>query len=407
MSASALSPHRPRPVADTPLLDGRELAKAWLVELVAAAPLERAAVARRPAFPDDAPRLCAAIVAALGTDAALADLEPDGAQAGLAARAAALAGAAAPVDVVAALEALRTVTWHALVAALDQPQPALVADLADRLSAVIAVLAAAALDAPGPRERGPLAAVLRGERDVDAPVPGEAHTGTEPQDAPAPPEPVSAAPPVAAPVREAPQEGTATALLAPRHDPFAQPVVPDLGADEAVRGPSVVDLGQEQRVGPVVEDATGFRAARVAPWTAAIERRLARHRGDGSPFAVLCLEVAGLDRLVAADAAGAALEAAEAAVCAHLRPADALVRERPGRLWLTAPDTDVASARALAHRIAAAVAEVPARHAPLQAAVGVAVCPWDGADALQLEGGAEEGLFAARAAGVRVAGSGD
>ena len=400
MSASALSPHRPRPVADAPLLDGRDVAKAWLVELVAAAPLERAATARRPAFAEDAPRLCAAVAAALTADTALDDLRPGGALAPLAARAAAVAGATAPLDVLAALEALRAVTWQAIRAGADRPQPAQIADLADRLGAVIAVLGAAALDAPGPRERGPLAAVLRGEHDTDPPVAGETQAA-EPTPAPSAAEPPE--PPPAAPSPE-PHAAAAT-LVAPPHDPFAGPVLPELGDDEGIRGPSVVDLGQEQGHGPVVEDATGFRAARVAPWTAAIERRLARHRGDGLPFAVLCLEVVDAERLLAAGgSADATLEAAEAAVCAQLRPADALVRERPGRLWLTAPDTDPASARALAHRIAAAVAEVPARHAPLQAAVGLAVCPADGADAVQLEGGAEEGLFSALASGVRVAG---
>jgi GGDEF domain-containing protein len=81
------------------------------------------------------------------------------------------------------------------------------------------------------------------------------------------------------------------------------------------------------------------------------------------------------------------------------------VREQPGRYWLTTPDTDATDGRALAHRVAAAVAELPPhRGVPFQVAVGVSTCPADGADALTLEASAEQGLFAARAAGLRVAG---
>jgi hypothetical protein len=57
MAASSLGRRRPRPVADAPVLDGAALAKAWLVELVAVAPLERAAALPGPRFADDAPRV--------------------------------------------------------------------------------------------------------------------------------------------------------------------------------------------------------------------------------------------------------------------------------------------------------------------------------------------------------------
>jgi GGDEF domain-containing protein len=158
---------------------------------------------------------------------------------------------------------------------------------------------------------------------------------------------------------------------------------------------------------PAVEDGSDFRAERVAPWTAAIDRRLGRHAADGRPFAVLCVELADVERLTAGDLdpdTTGALEDLEAAVLSQLRPADALVRERAGRYWLTTPDTDAADARALAHRIAGAVAELPPhRGTPLQVAVGVTTCPADGTDAATLEGRAEEGVFSARASGTRVA----
>lgn len=369
MPASSLGRSRPRPFAGAPALDGRELAKAWLVELVAVAPLERAGAVPGPRFAEDAPAVCAAVVDALGSDEGFDRLAPGGTHSPLAAGSAALAGAHDGLTAVTSLEALRAIAWAELVAALHRPSPAEVAELADRLAAVIALLVTAALAAGDPADRlrpgdrGPLAAVLR-RRDV-APAPEEPHESAAAEE-PSPPvsddEPSDLAPP-----------------------------------EDVASAPSVARL----------QDASAF-GRRVAPWTAAIDRRLGRHRQDGLPFAVLCLEVLDADRLLRSDTDGSAaraLEAAESAALAELRPADALVRERVGRYWLTAPDTDGAEARSLAHRLAAHVESVSEhRGAPLQLSIGLAACPADGTDAVVLEACAEEGLFAAQAAGVRVAG---
>jgi GGDEF domain-containing protein len=195
-------------------------------------------------------------------------------------------------------------------------------------------------------------------------------------------------------------------------DPFPAAAVKDPFSAAATRLRSETAPLDSPRTSrhPQVEDASEFAGSRVTPWGASIERRLARYRGDGLPFAVLCLELIDADRLVAADVDGAVvgtLEAAEAAILAQLRPADALIRERTGRYWLTAPDTDGADARALGQRIASAVGQLPPhRGAPLQVCVGVTTCPADGSDATSLEDVAEEALFTARAAGLRVAGAG-
>jgi GGDEF domain-containing protein len=145
----------------------------------------------------------------------------------------------------------------------------------------------------------------------------------------------------------------------------------------------------------------------VEPWRAPIERRLDRQLQDGRPFAVLTMEVDDLERLLAS-ATGRevveAIEAAERAICNELRPADMLVRERLGRYWLTAPETDLASGRALGQRLADAVAAAAFHHgAPLALSIGLAVAPDDAIDAEMLAAHADEGLFAARAAGVRLA----
>lgn len=392
MAASSLGRRRPRPVADAPTLDGAALAKAWLVELVAVAPLERAAALPGPRFADDAPRLCAGFVAALASEAAFDHLEPGGALAPLAAGAADLAAARDALEAVTALEALRATAWSSILAALDRPRPETIADLADRLAAIIAALTAAALDRPGPAgglrpgDRGPLAAVLRSRTE-----------------APLPPEP---APDVPSGDAEDPDRSESADEASPEAAEEAPLAVPPTEVSVA-RLYGLVEDAVRDETPSRIEDASEFTARRLAPWTAAIERRLIRHREDALPFAVLCVELVDLDRLVAADRDGdvtGVLEAAEAAMCAQLRPADALVRERPGRYWLTTPETDAGEAKVLAHRIVAGVAAAPGhRGAAMQAAVGIAACPADGTDAGELENQAEEGLFAARAAGLRVA----
>lgn len=193
-------------------------------------------------------------------------------------------------------------------------------------------------------------------------------------------------------------------------DPFPAAAVKDPFSAAATRLRSETAPLDSPRTSrhPQVEDASEFAGSRVTPWGASIERRLSRRRGDGLPFAVLCLEITDAHRLVATDVDGDVvdmLEAAEAAILAQLRPADALIREHPGRYWVTTPDTDAPDALALAHRMAAAVEELPAhRGAPLQLSVGVTSCPADGSGADTLESLAEEALFTARATGVRVAG---
>ena len=133
------------------------------------------------------------------------------------------------------------------------------------------------------------------------------------------------------------------------------------------------------------------------PWRAAIERRVAA----GAPFAVLAVEADDAERLLAAGGAdAAALVAFERAVRAAVGPADAVVRERAGRLWVVAAAGD---ARALAGRIAEAAGAAAAPHgAGLAVAVGIAAHPGDGTDAGALAALADERLFGARAAGVPV-----
>jgi GGDEF domain-containing protein len=140
-----------------------------------------------------------------------------------------------------------------------------------------------------------------------------------------------------------------------------------------------------------------------AAWIGSIGHRLERHRQDGSPFAVLLVEIVGIERLrnaEPADELARLTNQVEEALARGLRPADSLTRESPGRYWLLAPQTDVAGARLLAERIARAVrSSAGHRGAPLEVAVGIAVCPDDGRQAAELAAHADVALYAARAAG--------
>jgi GGDEF domain-containing protein len=320
----------PRPVADAPvgrLADGAVVAKGWLVALVEAASLSEAGEVPAAQLAAEGPALCAAVLEALGSEAALDRLRPGGDRCALAARAAELAGAQGPAAAVGAVEALRSAAWAALGS--DDAQ------LAIRLAHVCATVLEATL--------------------------------------------AFAAPPIEVP------------------EPPAAP------APEAV---APVPVAPEPDVPVVVHDARS--AGDVAdPWRGPIERRLERQSQDGRPFSVLTMEVDDLDRLLAA-ATGRevveTIEAAERAICSQLRPADMLVRERLGRYWLTAPETDLASGRALGQRLADAVSAAAYHHgAPLSMSIGLAVSPDDALDADMLAAHADEGLFAARAAGVRLA----
>jgi hypothetical protein len=127
----------PRPVAGLPALDPAELAKAWLLELIAAAPLEQAAHVRVAELTREAPAICAAMLAALADDDALVALEMS------ASRAAALAGASDAIGVLAATEALRAATTRALRAAIQDEATA--HDVTDRLAHLTTRVAQASL----------------------------------------------------------------------------------------------------------------------------------------------------------------------------------------------------------------------------------------------------------------------
>jgi GGDEF domain-containing protein len=141
-------------------------------------------------------------------------------------------------------------------------------------------------------------------------------------------------------------------------------------------------------------------------WRDAIARRIERG-GVEEPFAVLTTEIDDVDRLVVSASGkevAAAIDSAERALIATLAPADVLVRERVGRYWIVSPTAERTAARELGEQLAASVSESGSiAGAPLTASVGLAMYPADGGSADELAAKADEGLFAARSAGIRIA----
>ncbi len=386
------------------------------------------------------PALCSGVLVALGSDAELERLVggADG-RAPLGAAAARLTGARTAAGLAAGVEALRAATWRALRAELRDPVPELVADLADRLAYVCARVTEASLSTPladAPGRSGPLAEALSSVPPVGDPSRGAPPAGEPPHFEPAAPrhEGIRAFAP-------APPSRDDAPTAAPDRDPDSnEPLAPppagvqvvdlparpaDLDpltslAEELAAAPSTGVAGtpsHDAMYAPAADAPTVTRLRRVdtswedvadtgPPWLAAISRRLERRVVDGRPFAIFVVEVDDLDRLLASQTGrevAIALETAERGLTAELAPADLVVRERLGRWWLTSPDRDPGAARDLGTRVAAAVARAQLGSAPLSVSIGVAVCPADGESLEGLAGRADEGMFAARAAGVALA----
>jgi diguanylate cyclase (GGDEF)-like protein len=161
---------------------------------------------------------------------------------------------------------------------------------------------------------------------------------------------------------------------------------------------------------PRDDDLARIRVARTGEgplWVEALERQLADGSRSGRRFALLLVDLDSAERvrLAGADEAAAAFAQIGRAVREVVRRADVVAHEDDGRVWVIAGDTARSGANALALRIAAAVEPAASLHgAGLTVSVGIAVYPDDGREAAALTGQAEEGMYAARAAGTRVEG---
>jgi GGDEF domain-containing protein len=285
-----------------------------------------------------------------------------------------------------AAQALSETLWEELHEELSDPSAARVAALSERLAEVSATVG------------------LLARADAGSPAASAAPVSP-------PPPPVKPRAPVGRVIHEEPSarsEPPTTAQEPPtaRESPSAAVLVDELASPEppeiAPPGSPVVALREPEIE---IRDERGEHAP--SEWIASIGRLLERYARDGAPFAVLLVELADVERLRHAELPGEVSRLTgmvEAALSAVLRPVDSLTRESPGRYWLLAPETDSGGSRELVERLASAVRNAAShRGAPLEVAVGIAVCPRDGSQAAALAAQAEIALYAARASGKPIA----
>jgi GGDEF domain-containing protein len=311
-----------------------------------------------------------------------------------------------------AAQTLSEVLWEALQEELGDPRSQRVAALSEQLGELVAIVAS-------------LAHADARVREMPIPV-VEQGPGPEPSSRAAWEPRIAAArvtydePPVNEPPAEKYSESSAEEPAPPRESSKTQaPPSPAVLVDElapttapaptestAPLAPGTSTAPESYAQGtPQIEirDERGGEDGGPVAWIGSIGRRLERHRHDGSPFAVLLVEIVGIERLRHAEPPeelARLTNQVEEALARGLRPADSLTRESPGRYWLLAPQTDVAGAQLLAERIARAVrSSAGHRGAPLEVAAGIAVCPDDGSQASALAAHADVELYAARAAG--------
>lgn len=163
---------RARPVADAPVVEllarADDLAKGWLLALIEDAPLGGIPAILASELARDGPRLCAAVVRALVDDTELDRLRSGSALEPLAASARGLAVGDGVEAAVRAIDALGAVIWSAVRAQVADPTADQVAELAERLAAVLEQVRGAVLrridggdqrtDAPPPEPAAGLAA---------------------------------------------------------------------------------------------------------------------------------------------------------------------------------------------------------------------------------------------------------
>ena len=428
------------PALESVLARADELAKRWTVALIGARPLDAMASVPLEDLAREAPALCAQTLRALQSDVELERLIGSGAPSAREAPAAArmlavMAGARDGVAAVEAVEALRGVLWEALLDEFSAPSARLLADVSDRLAHVCACALAATIEAsllvagtsgagagdtvlpsapagrdPGQRfsaggvsgapvEQWPLAgAVIVDEREGVQLARAERSTsssesvaaGSQTRGAPSsePERPLSwdESPPV-----------TPADSLARQYRP-TRGQVPPVAPDEPRRPPDEIEIRDERgEEGP-------------SAWIGSIGRQVTRFESDGHPFAVLLVELLDIERIRSLESV-AELTRISAQVqdllSSELRPlgSGSLTRERPGRYWLLAPETDRAGAERLVERLTAAVSSsLSHRGAPLEVVIGSAVGPDDGLRAPALAAHADVGLYAARSSTRRARG---
>jgi GGDEF domain-containing protein len=177
--------------------------------------------------------------------------------------------------------------------------------------------------------------------------------------------------------------------------------------DEHESAPPGESLAPAEPAAAEIEVRDVRREEGPSAWITSVGRLLERHAREGLPFAVLLIEIVDVARLERSETPHdlhGIVRLLESALGRGMRATDELSRETLGRYWLAAPDTDTAGARMLAERLAHLVRTTAIhRGVPLEVAIGIAICPHDGADAPALAARADLGVYSARANGRSVA----
>jgi hypothetical protein len=322
-------PLRAQPVAwataEALAANAQALAKGWLLLLLERAPLESLGAIPAAELAAEGPAVCAALARALGSDAELARLAPEGELAPLVRRIGPLTAAGDAAAVVTSVEALRACLLAAALERADAREDAgVVAALAERVAAVAATAAATAV------------------------------------------------------------AGATLEPLAAGHDETREA--------EAEGGASLAELPHAMDDGDL--------------WISTLERHVDRCQREGGGLALLRVELADGERLVASaspEERGVPYGRLAQAIRRAIRRQDLVASDHQGRAWVIAPAVGRAGAIALAERIGAGVEHGEHwRGAPLAATIGFAVYGEDGRDAATLIERAEEAMLAASAAGMRI-----
>ena len=346
-----LADRPPRPLADAPveslLASANELARDWLIEVVAQIELEDVPSLEVGPLVTDGPELYRAMTAALAADSALAALRRGGRMELLLRRVLMAAARGRSDEVPSVAESLRRVLLSAALARADpRPSADLVAALSDRVAHVCAVIAATAIATPTETTSSPDAASI-----ADAARMPEAG--------------------------KLPSDGTSI--------PSDVDVIPRTG-DEA------------ESLEFVVRDERP-RSAIAAPrdWSDELRDALAGSAGRS----LLLVDLDGHERILAADGRGA-LQRAERALIRALVDDATLVAERLGRYWIVCGQSSLEDARAFARQLGEAVAAEPGHlGTALQASIGFTLLePGSGEEDSLAR--VEEAMLSARAAGAGV-----
>jgi hypothetical protein len=389
------------------LARAEELARRWASALILARPLEAIGQLPLQELARDAPLLCAQVLRAVQSDVELESLSGRGSPAGreqaaAARRLAAITGAQDAAALADAVEALRGVLWEALIDQLTEPSARQVGDIADRLAYVCSVALVTALETATPSA----AAAPTGDAPavVDAAAPARQERARVPT--PAGEAVIVDERPRESAAAGSPRERAATG--APRERPLSwdeSPPIPPRASHPRLESlswdepPSTAPGVPQAEI--EIRDERGEEGP--AAWVGSIGAELERFERDALPFAVLLVELVDIERLRRRESPEELLRLAgqmEHALAAEIGASPgSLTRERPGRCWLLAPETDRAGAELLAERLVRAVAAGAShRGTPVAVAIGTAVCPEDGTEAATLAAHADIGLYAARAA---------